>query len=250
MILNLLRVEGIPPDAILESSFFQFQNYSALPSLELHLDELAQQRKTIQVQEEEAISEYYDAKQQLASLKRDFKKIIHHPSNILPFLQPGRLIRIKHNADDFGWGVLVSFQKKTQRTKTTQETFFILDMLLYCAKSKASSIDIVPKPCPVGEKGQMNIIPVVLESVDAVSKVRVYVPKDLKSSENRQSVFKTISEVKQRVGGAVPLLDPIKDMNITDDALQKLLTVRKQSSYLILLEDGCFGNKTRSKQAS
>ena len=33
MVLNLLRVEGINPEFMLERSFYQFQNYAALPAL-------------------------------------------------------------------------------------------------------------------------------------------------------------------------------------------------------------------------
>ena len=33
MVLNLLRVEEINPEYMLERSFHQFQNYSAIPSL-------------------------------------------------------------------------------------------------------------------------------------------------------------------------------------------------------------------------
>lgn len=33
MVLNLLRVEGINPEFMLENSFYQFQNYDALPQL-------------------------------------------------------------------------------------------------------------------------------------------------------------------------------------------------------------------------
>ena len=33
MVLNLLRVEGINPEYMLEKSFYQFQNYAAIPEL-------------------------------------------------------------------------------------------------------------------------------------------------------------------------------------------------------------------------
>ena len=33
MVLNLLRVEEINPEYMLERSFFQFQNYAAIPQL-------------------------------------------------------------------------------------------------------------------------------------------------------------------------------------------------------------------------
>ncbi|EPB65141.1 hypothetical protein ANCCEY_15796 [Ancylostoma ceylanicum] len=33
MVLNLLRVEGVNPEFMLERSFYQFQNYDAIPEL-------------------------------------------------------------------------------------------------------------------------------------------------------------------------------------------------------------------------
>ncbi|RKP19421.1 P-loop containing nucleoside triphosphate hydrolase protein, partial [Rozella allomycis CSF55] len=117
MILNLIRVEGMSPEDILEKSFYQFQNNDSLPNLENQLNELIERRKGLKIEQEETISEYYEIKQQLEVLKKDFKMIIHHPTNILPFLQVGRLVKIKHENDDFGWGCLVNFIRKKKIEK-------------------------------------------------------------------------------------------------------------------------------------
>ena len=36
-------------------------------------------------------------------------------------------------------------------------------------------------------------------------------------------VYKTVKEVQRRFPEAVPLLDPIQDMNITDDSFKKIV---------------------------
>ena len=64
------------------------------------------------IPQEAAVSEYYDLRHQLEELSNDFRAVITHPSYILPFLQPGRLVRIKHEQNDFGWGIVVDFNKR------------------------------------------------------------------------------------------------------------------------------------------
>lgn len=50
-----------------------------------------------------------------------------------------------------------------------------------------------------------------------LSSLRVYYPKDLRPSDNRKAVLKTINEVKKRFPDGPPLLNPIKDMKIDDE---------------------------------
>ena len=42
----------------------------------------------------------------------DFREVITHPSYSLPFLQAGRLVKVKCEKLDFGWGVIVNYQKR------------------------------------------------------------------------------------------------------------------------------------------
>ena len=55
---------------------------------------------------------YYDYRQQLDRMAEDFRAVITHPTYSLPFLQPGRLIRVKHRDANFGWGIVINFQKR------------------------------------------------------------------------------------------------------------------------------------------
>jgi ATP-dependent RNA helicase DOB1 len=42
----------------------------------------------------------------------DFREVITHPTYSLAFLQPGRLVKIKYQMLDFGWGVVINYQKR------------------------------------------------------------------------------------------------------------------------------------------
>jgi ATP-dependent RNA helicase DOB1 len=131
MVLNLMRVEGISPEYMLERSFFQFQNSANIPKLQLgncrflelisiislnllylELKRAEEDKASIHVPEEEAISEYYEIRHQLDDLTKDSVDVITHPSYSLPFLQPGRLVKVKSDDKDFGWGVVITYQKK------------------------------------------------------------------------------------------------------------------------------------------
>jgi len=61
---------------------------------------------------EDLVAQYYEYRQQLDQMSADFREVIHHPSYSLPFLQPGRLVKVKHKDLDFGWGVIINYQKR------------------------------------------------------------------------------------------------------------------------------------------
>lgn len=67
----------------------------------------------------------------------------------------------------------------------------------------------------------MQVVPVLVHLLSAISSVRLYIPKDLRPLDNRQSVLKSIQEVQKRFPDGVPLLDPIDDMGIQDQGLKK-----------------------------
>ena len=59
--------------------------------------------------------------------------------------------------------------------------------------------------------------------LSAISSVRLYIPKDLRPLDNRQSVLKSIQEVQKHFPDSVPLLDPIDDMGLQDQGLKKVI---------------------------
>jgi len=76
------------------------------------LRQLEQARKEFVIDDEETIADYYEIREQLDTFKSDLRAVVNHPQYCLPFLQPGRLVRVRHEAMNFGWGVVVNYQKR------------------------------------------------------------------------------------------------------------------------------------------
>lgn len=66
-------------------------------------------------------------------------------------------------------------------------------------------------------------MPILLNVIRKVSAARLYMPSDVRSRDNRQSVLKSIQEVEKRFPDGLPLLDPIKDMGIKDPELKEIV---------------------------
>ncbi|XP_073092389.1 exosome RNA helicase MTR4 isoform X3 [Manis javanica] len=226
MVLNLLRVEEINPEYMLEKSFYQFQHYRAIPGVVEKVKNSEEQYNKIVIPNEESVVIYYKIRQQLAKLGKEIEEYIHKPKYCLPFLQPGRLVKVKNEGDDFGWGVVVNFSKKSNVKPNSGELdpLYVVEVLLRCSKeSLKNSATEAAKPAKPDEKGEMQVVPVLVHLLSAISSVRLYIPKDLRPVDNRQSVLKSIQEVQKRFPDGVPLLDPIDDMGIQDQGLKKVI---------------------------
>ncbi|KAG8235609.1 hypothetical protein J437_LFUL014654, partial [Ladona fulva] len=159
------------------------------------------------------------------SLSSQYQKFITQPQYIVPFLQPGRMVKIKNEDDDFDWGIVINFKKKVEKGKGKSRdggtATYVVDVLLHLAKGTGpgtqSAGGIQPRPAPTGETGEMEVVPVLLTLIHKISTVRLYFPNDLRPSDNRMSVLKAIQEVHKRFPKGVPLLDPEKDMKISDE---------------------------------
>jgi len=75
------------------------------------LEEAEQERDAIVIKDEDSIKEYYELRQLLKEKGQDFQAVITHPTYSLPFLNPGRLVEIKDGDKDFGWGVVIAYNK-------------------------------------------------------------------------------------------------------------------------------------------
>lgn len=222
MVLNLLRVEEINPEYMLERSFYQFQNNSTIPSLEEKVKILEKQRDAVVIDNEESVTNYYRIRQQLAKLDSQMQQYITKPKYIVPFLQPGRLVKIVHEADDFGWGAVVNYQKKLNQKGT--DFVYVVEVLIRCStESCKTAPKIAPLPPPPGDKGEMQVVPVMLHYIAKISSVRVFLPKDLRGADSRFTVGKSIQEVQKRFPHGLPLLDPVVDMHIKDEDFRKIV---------------------------
>ncbi|KAI4184220.1 MAG: hypothetical protein L6R41_004902 [Letrouitia leprolyta] len=234
MILNLMRVEGISPEFMLERCFFQFQNSASVPQLERERSQLEEQMDMMKITDEDTIREYYDLRKQIETYSNDMKHVIQHPNYSLPFMQPGRLVRIKFQDMDFGWGAVVNFVerkygKHDRPQDVSPQESYVIDTLLVVANSSSSATRTsqnMPngtRPPAQGEKGQMEVVPCMLTCIDAIGHVRVVLPKDLKPAEDRNYVRKALEEVKRRFPDGMPILDPIENMGIKDASFKKLI---------------------------
>uniref|UniRef100_A0A1B0AKL5 Helicase ATP-binding domain-containing protein n=1 Tax=Glossina palpalis gambiensis TaxID=67801 RepID=A0A1B0AKL5_9MUSC len=223
MVLNLLRVEEINPEYMLERSFFQFQNQSSIPELYKQVQEKQQELDKYRVNEEHSVVSYHHIRTQLDSLGKEFRKWITKPEYLVPYLQPGRLVKVQSESDEFDWGIVVNFKKQSNNTRNPlkSETVVIVDVLLHVTEESAKNDE--PKPCKKGQNGNMEVVPVVHKLISHISSLRVYYPNDLRPADNRRSVLKTINEVKKRFPKGPPLLNPITEMHIKDAEFKNIV---------------------------
>lgn len=247
MVLNLMRVEGISPEFMLERCFFQFQSAASVPELENELREAKDAADAIVVPQEEQTNEYFGLHKQLDDLNRDFREITTHPDYSLTFLQSGRLVKIKHEDVDFGWCCVVNYQKKhatkakPSGTQESEHSQYIVECLMHVAKGGTVPTirDVVRDsgtlassglhPVDPDQNGEMVVAPVLLSTVQTISGLRLKLPKELRSRDARQQVKHRLRELfnrfptKGKDAKGIPLLDPVKDMKITDDDFKSLL---------------------------
>jgi ATP-dependent RNA helicase DOB1 len=81
------------------------------------------------------------------------------------------------------------------------------------------------QPCPPGGKGTPLVVPVLLATIEGISHLRLYLPKDLRQDQARETVWKSVLEVHKRFTDGVPLLDPIQNMGIKDEKFKELVKV-------------------------
>ena len=92
-------------------------------------------------------------------------------------------------------------------------------------QGQASNFTTGIQPCPAGEKGEFAVLPVLLSTIEGISHIRIFLPKDIKGIEARNTALKSVQEVKRRFPDGIALLDPIDNMGIVDDDFKKLLKV-------------------------
>jgi len=113
---------------MLERCFFQFQSSVGVPLLEKGGSSVPVQRFWLILRKPELREEEEKNMRSSSQMKRlslimgipkaarqmsaDFRDVITHPNYCLSFLQPGRLLKVKWQKLDFGWGVIINYQKR------------------------------------------------------------------------------------------------------------------------------------------
>jgi ATP-dependent RNA helicase DOB1 len=233
MLLNLLRVEEIDPEFLIRRSFRQCQALAQVPDASAELERLQAARDAIDVPQLEAVAEHFAKRSQLAKLHADVRARITEPKHVLPFLQPGRLVRRVVDGDDvYALGVIVNFHQTKAAAATAKDAkdaagappLYVVDVLLRCRAPASAAARPAPHRAGVDAgDGYMQVLPVTLPLLDGLSSVRIYMPADLRDAAACETVGRTLREVERRMPHGVPLLDPFDDLGIDDADLRKLV---------------------------
>lgn len=182
----------------------------------LELKDLEQQYSELTIKDEEIVTNYFKIKNHLSNLNDRFLETIRQPGYLVPFLQPGRLMKlISDDGVELGWGAIVDFQKKINRKRNPildETAIYSIDCIINIDKVHERAGQLRPPNKP--NDGEMRVVSVMLKNIIAISSVRIFIPADIKAYDARQSVKKSITTVIKQFGDDVPLLDPVKDMKI------------------------------------
>lgn len=222
MILNLLRVEEITPEYIMERSFYQHQTEKNKPEMEKRLNELIARKNEIKIENEEKYLKYHEMSEELIEKKSILKVETSKPAHCLKFIEPGRLVYVKDQDQDWGWGIVVNLQKKKTTIESNNPQDYTVDVLLkYSPLDKG--IKATPKPSKSGEEFETVIIPIRLDLIEAISSVRTVLHKNLKTDKSRNEMGTKLQEILKRLNNKPPLLDPVDDFGIKDKNTKQLV---------------------------
>ena len=71
----------------------------------------------MKIENEEEVASYYMLREQLTNLSKEFQSWLVRPQYLIPFVQPGRMMAVKFQDKDFGWGIAVNFRKKAPKVR-------------------------------------------------------------------------------------------------------------------------------------
>ena len=114
---------------MMERSFHQFQNYSNIPQIYNNVKELEEKIASMTVPMVEEVSSYGRLRDQMTSLWQVFHTWLTKPQYIVPFLQPGRLARVRSGDQEFSWGALVNMKRqKPQNVTSLEDDSYVVDV--------------------------------------------------------------------------------------------------------------------------
>ncbi|KAL3691924.1 hypothetical protein R1sor_005575 [Riccia sorocarpa] len=243
MLINQMRSEESDPEALLRQSFFQFQSDRALPKLEKRAKELEDERNSLVIEGEEEVKGYFGLLEQWRELKRSIRNIVFSPRFVLPFLQPGRLVRVLGPEDEEDdeeistsmtikgyWGVVVNFEKIPTATKdlvdeedgrSVPEQKYMVDVLINTIAKNNDTRRKAPRPIDMESPGEPVVAAVPLSQLESLSAIRIHIIKDLRPIEAREKCKKTVREVLRRFPKGLQMLDPEDDMQVNNKEYKK-----------------------------
>jgi ATP-dependent RNA helicase DOB1 len=241
MILNLMRVEGINPEYILERSFFQFQNRAKLPVFLDEYERLHKECSEIKIDDEKTMTKYYDIKTELEEKKEELRRYVYQPFYVAPFLQPGRLVKMKGmEGERYDWGVVLGHhgggKGKGGRDGPIREddgTDLTVDMIVAKAESQPEVQYRSPKYGWTVTLRDVEVVSLPVANLLEMSVLRIEQPKDMRKKEQRLRISKSLEEISKRFPDGIPVLDPRIDLRVDEGKLDRFeAEVRKQERKL------------------
>ena len=242
MLLNLLRVEDVNPVKLMSRSFHQFQSTRKTPALTLAIEAKQQERDKVKADMVLAhegggegqgvdVAEYVLLQELVVAAREALRALWCQPVYMLPFLNAGRLVRVRATVKDgreWGWGAIVSYTRRERKKVAGKRrddddndpTAYTIDVLL-----RATSTSIAPtpsrstpppQPAQTEEGGEYMVLPIPLTAVDALSSIRIFLPKELKERAARKQVGASIRQVKGKMGEGIPTLAVVEDMKVAE----------------------------------
>lgn len=181
MVLNLLKLQDYRPEYLIKKSFRQFQNDKDLPNIKSKISSLHKEISSLEISKPAQVSSYFELEKEIESLRAKVKSIYQREENIISFLVPGRIIRIKDSVNkiDWGWGIVINFTRRRINVKSVlkpdgqgltkndkvvdideNKPVLIIDVMLYVQK-KIEGSEIRPGD-PQKKNGMLGIVPVML----------------------------------------------------------------------------------------
>ncbi|CAG8439700.1 5850_t:CDS:10 [Funneliformis caledonium] len=234
MILNMSRIEGISPEYMLQRSFYQFQNSAPLPRFQEELKQLEDEHKNFVIPQEESLDEYYKLRKISDEYADRIRAIVFEPQNSIPFMNLGRLVKVKYNGVDYDWGMIVRYEeiKRAPWSKhnSQEDKKYRIRILLKCSDDSFASYDgrvVKISPCPTNQTGIILVVPCELKDLVILSQIRLFPDENLEHDPSkRQVAYQGIRHILEKHPDGVPL-DPIVNMKLDDDRLEDL--VKKKS---------------------
>ncbi|VDM61003.1 unnamed protein product [Angiostrongylus costaricensis] len=140
---------------------------------------------------------------------------------------------------DFGWAVFVSFYKKIDIDDITQMVYILEVLMEYKSDSINDVVSLTQiQPATEGAPTSFDLVSLTLDCVDEISFLRLKLPPKLDSDLSESVVQKMVKSLKSRFHNNIPLLDPIKDMHISEasliHAVEKVAELEERSKELPL----------------
>ena len=236
MLLNLLRVEDVNPVNLMARSFHQFQSTRRTPEIVRRIEAKEREREELRVRMAteggEGGAQYAAWMQQVDDLRLQVRDVLCQPVYVVPFLNPGRLAKVRAGkvggGKDWGWTVIVGYQVKAQRRGTAHldPASYVMSVLARAAlplplkaRGPPAYVPAPPHPAP----GEWLQVEVGLEQLDSLSTIRLLLPKDLRDRAARKQVGVALQQVVDKwTASSMPTLTPA-DMKANDPSIPPLL---------------------------